>query len=84
MNKEDIIGYLRIAASGVKEGSNLFLAQPALARAMRIAGGVLDIAVQLLERGQEPVEHITRLIDLDAQLNQARADVDAEAALDRK
>jgi hypothetical protein len=82
ISKEDVVGYLRIAASGVKEGANLFLAQPALSQAMRIAGGLLDVAVGLLERGVEPVEHITRLIDLDAQLNQARADVDAEAALD--
>lgn len=82
MNKEDIISYLRIAASGVKQGANLFLAQPELSRAMRIAGGLLDIAVTLLERGVEPVEHITRLVDLDAELNAARAEVDAEAAKD--
>lgn len=82
MNKEDVAGYLRIAASGLKEGSLLFLAQPSVSRAMQVAGGLLDIAVLLLERGVEPVEHITRLVDLDAMMKQARADVDAEAEFD--
>lgn len=79
MNKDDVISYIRIAASGVKQAANLFLAQPEFSRALRIAGGLLDVAVTLLERGVEPVEHITRLVDLDAQLNQVRADVDVEA-----
>jgi hypothetical protein len=79
MNKSDIISYLQIAASAVKQGANLFLAQPALSAAMRVAGGLLDVAVTLLERGVDPVEHITRLVDLDEKLNEARLEVDAEA-----
>ncbi len=79
----DLIEYLRLAANGAKAGANMFLAQPGLSRAMRLTGGLLDLAVTLLERGvAEPVDHITRLVDLDAQLNQARAEVDAEADAD--
>ena len=82
MNLTDVSNYVRILSDGLKQGSNLFLAQPALSRAMRVAGGLLDVAVVLLERGVEPVEHITRLIDLDAEMAKARAEVDAEAERD--
>lgn len=84
IDKQTVIDYLRVAASGVKQGANLFLAQPELSRAMRVAGGLLDVAVTLLERGVEPVEHITRLIDLDIELNKARSEVDAEFEQERK
>jgi len=84
MNKDEIIGYLKMLAGGLHQGANLFLAQPSLSRAMRVAGGLLDIATTLLERGVDPVEHITRLVDLDEALNQARADIDSEAASDHK
>jgi hypothetical protein len=81
MDTNDIISYLRIGAGGLRDGSNLFLAQPALSRAMRIAGGLVEVAATLLERGHaDPVEHVTRLVDLDERLNQARAEVDHEAA----
>lgn len=82
IDKQTVIDYLRVAASGVKQAANLFLAQPEFSRALRVTGGLLDVAVGLLERGVEPVEHITRLVDLDAALNNARADVDAEAKRD--
>lgn len=79
----NLIEYLTLAANGAKQGANLFLAQPALSKAMRLTGGLLDLAVTLLERGvSEPVDHITRLVDLDAELNKARAEVDAEADAD--
>lgn len=85
MNKDDILSYMRILADGLKQGANLFLAQPSLSRAMRVAGGLLDVAIVLIQRGvDEPVEHITRLVDLDLLLSQTRADVDAEAERDAK
>ena len=80
-----LIEYLTLAANGAKAGANMFLAQPALSRAMRLTGGLLDLAVKLLERGvDEPVDHITRLVDLDAEMNAARAEVDAEADADQR
>ena len=43
------------------------------------AAALLDLAARFARQGFSPVEHITRLVDLGASIDAARADVDAAA-----
>jgi hypothetical protein len=80
MDLDTVLSYMRLLAGGLKDASNLFMAQPAFSRALRMAGGLIDVATVLIERGvADPVQHITRLVDLDAELDQIRAEEDAAA-----
>lgn len=79
MDQDDVASYLQLASKGLLDGANLFLAQPKISAALRIAGGLIGIGAGLLRKGEDPVEKVTRLLDLDAQMNAARDEVDAEA-----
>jgi hypothetical protein len=82
MNKEDLASYLQNAAEGLRAGAYMFMATPHVAGVMRVISGLLDIGATIARAGDDPVEKITRLLDLDQQMRAERAEVDAEA--DRK
>lgn len=73
----DALTYVDNAVKGAEVGAPIVgIADPTIALALVIAEPILALAAQLARAGLDPVEHITRVVDLDALLNAARSDVD--------
>lgn len=75
MTREQLADYLE----GIGAAIPAPVGRPEIVAAALIAKGLLYLGAMLVRRGLNPVEHITRLLDIDAGMASAEKDVDAQA-----